>query len=77
MDDLLMVIEREFNNLSKTIAQNLNPDVEHGLDGVRESFSAPDLRGSPLEQPGKNVHGHSSQNHDPGHRTFGCGLRIF
>ncbi len=29
MDDLLMVIEREFNNLSKTIAQNLNPDVEH------------------------------------------------
>lgn len=27
VDDLLMVLEREFNNLSKTIAQNLNPDV--------------------------------------------------
>ena len=27
MDDLLMVLEREFNNLSKTIAQNLNSDA--------------------------------------------------
>lgn len=26
MDDLLMVLEREFNNLSRTISQNLNPD---------------------------------------------------
>jgi len=29
MDDILMVLEREFNNLSKTIVQSMNTNPEH------------------------------------------------